>query len=483
LAREIDYPWIPWLQTFPGLRWDLLYAAPWDRRFNCLTSEVSGFVPLVKTVSQDRTGFELIATEGGSPVFVDLFSEVKHIGVFATTRGGKSVLVSDLLTDALAHGMPVSILDYPREDGTGTFSEYVPLLNGSYFNIATECLNLFELPQLKGFPSEIQAQRLADFQDNLLVILETMVIGTQAKGQINPQAVRSILNLAMAAFFGDIKIQRRYELANTQGFGSEAWQDIPTLKDFIKFCTIGRLKMTTPTPELLTAIEYINLRLDSWLESRIGKALASPSTFRSDAQLFAVAMANLSNQEDAAMIAMATNLVILRRSLGYSRSIVFIDEAPILFGFEAIAEQIAKFFANGAKSGISVIISAQEPKSISQTKSAAKVFDNLAIKLIGRIQPTAIDNFVEILKIPREIVARCAGEAFYPKKEGFYSQWILSDGLYYTPCRYYPSYLQLAAVANNKPETAVRLKHLAQHQNPVVALIETAKELFGVSSE
>jgi hypothetical protein len=483
LVREIDYPWLPWLQTFPGLRWDLLYAEPYDRRFNVLTSEVSGFVPLVKTVSQDSTGFELIAAEGNAPIHIDLYTEVKNVGVFATKRGGKSVLVSDMLTDALCYGMPVSILDYPREDGTGTFSEYVPLLDGAYFNIATECLNLFELPQLKQFAPEVQAQRLADFQDSLLEILQTMVLGTNLAGKTNQQEVRSILNLAMAAFFEDVKVQRRYNLANTHGFGSEAWAEIPTLKDFIGFCTIGRLKMSTPTPQLLAAIEYINLRLDSWLESRIGRALSSPSTFKSDSQLFAVAMANLANQEDAAIIAMATNLVILRRSLGFERSIVFIDEAPILFSFEAIAEQIGKFFANGAKSGIGIIISAQEPKSIAQTKHGAKVFDNLNVRLIGRIQSTAIDNFVDIFKIPRSIVSRCAGEGFYPKKEGFYSQWILSDGLYDTPCRYYPSFLQLATVANNMPETAVRLKHLREQPNIILALLETAKELFTTTKE
>ena len=46
-----------------------------------------------------------------------------------------------------------------------------------------------------------------------------------------------------------------------------------------------------------------------------------------------------------------------------------LDEAPILFQFEAIAELIGRLCANGAKAGIRVILSAQEPDPIYQSKS------------------------------------------------------------------------------------------------------------------
>jgi hypothetical protein len=479
ITREINFPWIPWLQTFTGLVWDKLYATPYDLRFNCLTSEAPGFIPIVKPSSPDPTGFELIAAEGNQPIFLDIFSTVKHVGAFATTRAGKSVLVSGMLNMALAHGMPISILDFPRADGTGTFSEYVPLLGGAYFNTATECLNLFELPNLGKFDQETQDQRMNDFRDNLLEILQTIVLGSKSTGE-GLEEVRSILSLAMEAFFNETQIQRRYKNANVDGFGSAAWDKMPTLKDFLSFCTLGRIEMQNPTPSLLKAIERIGLRLNAFIATKTGKALSAPSTFQSNAQLFAVALASLSNQEDALIIAMATNLVILRRSLGFTRSLIFIDEAPILFAFEAIAEQIGKYFANGAKSGIGVIISAQEPMSIAQSKHSAKVFGNLAIKLIGRIEESAVDNFVSILKVPREMVVRCSGESFFPKKEGFYSQWLLFDGQNYTPCRYYPGFLGLAAVANNPWETAIRLKHMATNTNPVKALIATAHELHGL---
>jgi len=479
ITREINFPWIPWLQTFTGLVWQKLYAEPYDIRYNCLTSEAPGFIPIVKPTSPDNTGFELIAAEGNQPIFLDIYSSAKHVGIFATQRAGKSVQASGMITTALAHGMPVSILDFPRADGTGTFSEYVPLLGGAYFNTASECLNIFELPDLGKFDEKTQEQRMSDFRDNLLEILQTIVLGSKSTGE-GLEEVRAILALAMESFFQETQIRRRYKDASVEGFGSEAWGKAPILKDYIEFCTLGRLKLSHATESLLKAIERIKLRLNAFIGTKLGKALNAPSTFQSNAQLFAVALANLSNQEDALIIAMATNLVILRRSLGFSRSIIFIDEAPILFAFEAIAEQIAKYFANGAKAGIGVIISAQEPRSIAQSPHSAKVFANLNYKMVGRIQESAVNDFVEILKMPEELVRRCAGESFYPKKQGFYSQWLLHDGQNYTVCRYYPGFLGYAAVANNPHETAIRLKHMAVNSNPIRALIATANELLGI---
>ncbi|NJS15302.1 MAG: hypothetical protein HC788_12730, partial [Sphingopyxis sp.] len=161
---------------------------------------------------------------------------------------------------------------------------------------------------------------------------------------------------------------------------------MPTLQDYIEFCTLQRLKLDNPSNSLLEAIGYINLRLKGFINTKIGKTLSNPSSFKIEAQIFAIALANLNNQEDAVIVAMATNLVILRRSLGFDRSIVFIDEAPILFTFEAIAKQIAFYFAAGGKMGITAILSAQEPSSIAQSPHGAKVFASMDAILIGRIK-------------------------------------------------------------------------------------------------
>jgi hypothetical protein len=101
----------------------------------------------------------------------------------------------------------------------------------------------------------------------------------------------------------------------------------------------------------------------------------------------------------------------------------------------------------------------------------------MTTQLIGRIQPTAVDSFVDILKYPKEIIIRNSTESFFPKKEGIYSQWLINDMGTFTQARFYPAYQLLAAVANNPDEQMARTAALAHSSNKLLALNGFAKEL------
>lgn len=134
---------------------------------------------------------------------------------------------------------------------------------------------------------------------------------------------------------------------------------------------------------------------------------------------------------------------------------------------------IGRLCANGAKSGIRVIISAQEPETIYQSKAAQKIFANITTRLVGRIQSSAVDPFIVRFKYPTEIIRVNSTEAFYPKKEGIYSQWLLDDNGKLTFCRYYPAYCLLASVANNPNEQELRSLFLKEyHNNPMLGLVK-----------
>ncbi len=480
VVRETEYPWRIWLQTFP-LKWERLLAKPFNRRPIYLSGEAPGLMPLVCTRSGDRTGFELIAEEGGTPIFLNMFTQHKNLALFGTTRSGKSVSAAGLLTQALAHGMPVSSMDYPKADGSSTFSDYTQFMGdkGAYFDIGKEASNLFELPNLKGLDSQTQTERFEDYKDFLQEALMAMILGAKQAGieRSFADTVRSILTLAMEAFFTDVQIRDRYAKANVAGLGSPEWQLMPTLADFVEYCSIERLRLSATSGDIIKALEQVKLRLRFWLHSRVGKSISQPSTFKNDAQLLVFALRNLSNDEDAAILSLAVYSAALRRSLAAPASIFFIDESPILFEYETIAALVGRLCANGAKSGIRVILSAQDPDTISKSPSAAKIFQNITTRLVGRIQPTAIDSFVNILKYPREIISRNATESFFPKKEGIYSQWLLDDSGFYTYCRFYPGYPLLAAVANNPDEAARRQQALARHSNKLMGMAEFSREL------
>jgi hypothetical protein len=479
VIREIEYTWKIWLQSLP-IVWEGLLVKPFNRRQLYLTSEVPGLMPLVLTKAGDSHGFELIAEEGGTPIHLDLFNQHKNLALFATTRAGKSVLVSGILTQALAHGIPVVALDFPKPDGSSTFTDYTEFMegNGAYFDISKQSNNLFEQPDLRSLSPEEQRDRLLDYTGFLESALMTMVLGSSTENQLLSQTVRSLINLALSAFFADVGIQERYKQAIAGGFGSQAWQKTPTLKDFLYFCSPEHLQLDSLSGRVDDALSQIQLRLRFWLSSRVGQSISAPSSFPTDAQLLVFALRNLSDNEDAAVLSLSAYSAALRRALSSPASIFFIDEAPILFEFDQIADLVGRICANGAKAGIRVILSAQDPDTIAKSKAASKILQNLSTRLIGRIQPVAVDSFVSILKYPRDIISRNATESFFPRKEGIYSQWLLDDNGIYTFCRYYPGFEQLAVVANNPNEQTARQKAMLQHRDKYEAMSVFARQLI-----
>lgn len=479
VIRENEYTWRVWLQTLPIVRQRLM-ATPFNRRIVYLNEEVPGLIPLVKTKTIDKSGFELVATEGGTPIFLNLYTEHKNLGLFATTRAGKSVMASGILTQALAHGMPVVAMDYPKPDGTSTFTDYTKFMgvDGAYFDIGKESSNLFELPDLSALPSQLQEERFSDYKDFLATALLAMIIGNNNANQGLVDTVRSILALALKAFFNDELIRDRYAAAYINGFGSEQWQEMPTLEDFLNYCSKERLRLDALGGDALSALETIKLRLRFWLSSKVGQALAKPSTFRNDARLLIFALRNLSNDDDAAILSLSAYSAALRRALGATASIFFIDESPILFEYDSIAALVGRLCANGAKAGIRVILSAQDPDTIAASPSGAKIFQNLTTRLIGRIQPTAIKSFVKFFQYPESIISRNATESFFPKKDACYSQWLLDDCGVFTFSRYYPPHNLLATVANNPKEQQMRTAALQRHGDKFVAITELSKQLL-----
>ncbi|MCG6136838.1 MAG: hypothetical protein MET45_19750 [Nostoc sp. LLA-1] len=478
VIREIEYTWKIWLQSLP-IVWEGLLVKPFNRRQLYLTSEVPGLMPLVITKAGDSHGFELIAEEGGTPIHLDLFNQHKNLALFATTRAGKSVLVSGILTQALAHGIPVVALDFPKPDGSSTFTDYTEFMegNGAYFDISKQSNNLFEQPDLRSLSLEQQRDRLLDYTGFLESALMTMVLGSSTESQLLAQTVRSLINLALSAFFADASIQQRYKQAIAGGFGSEAWQKTPTLKDFLYFCSPEHLQLESLSGRVDDALSQIQLRLRFWLSSRVGQSISAPSSFPTDAQLLVFALRNLSDNEDAAVLSLSAYSAALRRALSSPASIFFIDEAPILFEFDQISDLVGRICANGAKAGIRVILSAQDPDTIAKSKAASKILQNLTTRLIGRIQPVAVDSFVSILKYPRDIISRNATESFFPRKEGIYSQWLLDDNGIYTFCRYYPGYEQLAVVANNPNEQTARQQAMLRYNDKYEAISVFARQL------
>ncbi len=495
VVRERHITWDMWRQTLPIVDEKLLGSPFVGRRQLYLSGEVPGFLPLIKTHSRDTEGLELIGEDGGTPLFIDLFNagndKHRHIGVFGTTRSGKSVLVGGVLTQALPRNIPVVAIDYPKPDGTSTYTTYTEFMGnqGAYFDVGEKSVNLFDRPDLRRLPENKRLERFEDYKDFLVSCLQVMVVGESPDILLN-QTVRTVLYQSMNRFFGDTTIQQRYETAELGGLGSSNWELMPTLKDFLAYFRdlvkagafeqlTSRLRSTSTsnhntipfgnTSSLLPkALEQISLRLQYWTESRVGEAISKPSSVPTNAALMVLALRQISENEDAAILSLVAYAAALRRAMAFPISIFFIDESPILFKFPSIVDLVASIISNGSKSGVRVVLSAQDPNSIYNSASGQQIFQNLNTRIIGRIQPTAIKSFIEILGYPEELVALCAN--FYPKAYGLYTNWLLDDSGTISICRYYPAPVQLALVANNPDEQAVRELFLKAYSDKYEAI-------------
>jgi hypothetical protein len=102
-------------------------------------------MPVACPRTLDNRGIELLTREGQMPVYLDFVNQHRGMLVFGETRSGKSVLAAEIFVWALAqpickiiaNGMNVISLDYPKPDGTTTYTGLAKFFGdqGAYFDI------------------------------------------------------------------------------------------------------------------------------------------------------------------------------------------------------------------------------------------------------------------------------------------------------------------------------------------------------------
>jgi hypothetical protein len=473
LLREANHPWFSWMQTLPA-SWSPLQSDPRDRRIELDSSEALGFLPLVKTRDVDFGGVEFVAENSGTPIYLDLVRNCRHLKIFGTTRAGKTVLASGFIAHFLAANLPVSIMDFPTTEAASSFKSFVQVLNGSYFDTISQACNPFEVPRLKRFGDSEREDRRTQYVAFLRELLKIMVLGIDSNlSQINPEIIGSILGRLIEAFFKDPQITDRYEVATKGGLGSDAWQQYPTLKDFLPFCSIERLGLTKASDELLNHLEYIHLRLSDWLEnSPLKRSFNQPSTISTDANLFAMALRGISANTEGAVLAMLMNSVVLRRALENPTSLIFIDECSVLFKISALSEYIGTLCATGLKAGMVVILSAQEPMSIAQSAGGDLIFANCTTTLTGFVAKETAPDFCELLGLEEEEIIPNTLENYRTQPGRPYANFLHSRDGIHTPVRFYASDLLFNLMGNNPEERAERESRMSEFGGDIARYLQ-----------
>jgi hypothetical protein len=176
-----------------------------------------------------------------------------------------------------------------------------------------------------------------------------------------------------------------------------------------------------------------------------------------------------------------------------SDSLLAIDESPILFKYNGIAQIIGQVCANGAKSGIRPLIIGQDPDTIANSVAGSQILQNLNTRFIGAIQPNALPSYQRLFGYDPQVLRPNTDESFRITPGRLCSHWLVDADSRLTPCSHYPSAELLGAVANNPKEQRARHRVLAQHLNKFagyaafarayVQALQNGESLDGIAAE
>lgn len=459
-----------WLESLPITWRRILHSSSilTERRLVLESETVAGVLPLTVPRELDKKGVEFLTIKGGKAVGVDLFSLTQHALVTGRTGSGKSVLLWRFILDAISQNIPVVGMDMPAADGESSFKTGIELLGdaGAYFDLSRASNNLMEPPDLRRFDATERASRMKSWCSFIRNALGVIVMGKLNLPHL-AQRVDAILMQALDIFLSDPDIIERYNCAFNQGWKSLEWQDMPTLKDFLRFCSIARLDIRKPEAIDHQAINQIQSQIQALLVSPLGAAIGKPSSFSPEPIVKFYALTGLTNDQDSYTMAVAAKAACLRVALSYPKSLFVGDELSVLFKRDGFAAMVGELCATARKDGLSIILSSQDPDTICNSSAAAMIMQNITYRLTGCITSNAVISFQRFLGYPGEIINQNASESFFPRRSDLYSCWLIEKGGRFWSTKFYPGEMTLAAVATNQAERRARRAILAQYPNTI----------------
>lgn len=473
-----------WLQSLPYVNEGFL-KLPSDRSDTYLSRHATGLLPLASTKAIDNKGLELVALEGGSPIYLDAFNPSHHFRwmAIAQPRAGKSLLTAGYAEQAWLRGQPVVAFDVPRADGSSTYTDMVNSIakcggKAAYYDIGSKSNNLLHLYNFADSPTaKYRRQSLADLRIN-----GTLAIGM---GSIEDpsleEAMKDIVTQSLAAFDAQPQIQSRFAAANRAGVGTQEWRNSPTLHDYLAFL-IGWLTQYFKENEATLPSHYRDAagtlvqKIRTILHSQLGQAIAQPSDFDNNLDILVFALTGEYSNYEMRIMALAGYAALLSRALTTEVCHFLVDESPQLFPYPAFAARVGGLATNGAKWGVRLGIISQYPEVVFNSAAGESVKQTLNNVLVGHIQDQVIPSLSESLGFYPELLQSCAHESFKPSGSALRSHWLVKVDRNYTFCGYYPSELLLALTANDLPEAAARKRVMDCYpDDPVRGVLEFSK--------
>jgi hypothetical protein len=466
VIRERNIAWDIWLQCLP-ITWNwLLHSGSLfsERRLTLDTETVAGILPLTIPRDIDKKGVEFVTDRGNKPIFIDLFyDQISRALITGESGSGKSVLGWRFAVEALANNIPVVGMDI-SSGGNSTFKTAIELLGeqGAYYDISAGSSNLVEPPDLRKFDKPERERRMESWKEFIRKAMVAIALGKVHNPHL-AQRVDAIVLQMLDMFLRDPEIIARYNQAFEKGWQSPEWQQIPTLKDLLPFCSKERLNLKSFEELDKQAINQILSQGNALLASRLGKAIGRPSTFSPEPAVKFFALSGLSNEQDAYLMAINAHTACIRNALSHPRSLFIGDELSVLLRRDGFAQIVGELCATGRKDGISVLLLSQDPDTISQCATGSQIMQNMVYRITGRITANGVASFQRHLGYDPNIISRNATEAFLPRAADLYSCWLIERGGRFWRTRFYPGEMMLASIANNQNEREARDRIMAKY--------------------
>lgn len=475
-----------WLQSAP-YEWEAFLTKPTHRRQKYVSFQALPSIPLIKIPKIDSLGVMLVSRSLNSAIYLDFANKKNHTAIIAKTGAGKSNLILEILIEYIAHGYMVVLFDFPRPDGSSTYTVLLPLLQrlgvkAAYHNVRENTINIIEMPTHSHISSLSKKEKIRKrAKENHVRLLSTIVMGTVE----NPDReilVQSLLTDCYSSFHSEPLIKQRYEIATNSEYGSEAYQKMPILEDFVSYAEqwfadyIDR-KQGRISNLVNDTIDVILTQLRGILKTPLGKSINGISSFDTKVEILVIGLTSVSETLDSLIYAMSGLNALYRAAFSATRSLLGIDEGTILYKFQAFARETGIIPVHGRKWGCNFLIAAQEIATILNSCSGGEIFKNLDNIFGGHIESAAIPEMIApSVGFRKEIIIDYTSTSFKPSGELLQSYWYLKRGDQHIEVTHPGSKLLLALGVTEPEEDAARQRVLSQYpDNPIEGLHEFAE--------
>jgi hypothetical protein len=465
-----------WFQSLPHV-WDRLLTGVVSRTIQTDARCLPAYLPLGMPVSLATKGFEMRAKWGRIPIYMDLEKYRGHIQIFGLSReASKSVLAANIMAYCLARGRRVTIIDIPQNAKASSFPRFTKhIAHGDYLDLigGQDSYNFFETVSIpEGTDAALRIEIIKETIDSIRLILLTAVLGADLYDPAaSTSSVDAMLVQLLGKFFDAPEIKNRYKEARECGRGSEAWDDMPTVKTFIEdYLSIEHLDIKSRASTDEEVIGLIKGKLVAWFTAPNCKApsLAKPSTISLDSRLLTIALRKFADNNDAAVYGLVSQGLAYRRAIKFMKegTLTFNDENAIALQHKSLAMGLGALFANLLKANGIMMLAQQPPDTISQSDAAGMIKANITYTFLGKISPGTEDLYAEHLGISPEHTARCSQSDFSINYDECYSSYYFQQGNHSNFVEVQPLKLLLNSVRNNEYEIAAIEEVISKCNSP-----------------